>query len=78
MIRHFFDPQTEESFRKLQAQLSGYQVSTTATNKAEDMKIVYAGNDRTRGTYYLYDVKADKLTKIADLAPWIQARKWPR
>ena len=75
VIRHFFDPQTEESFRKLQAQLSGYQVSTTATNKAEDMKIVYAGNDRTRGTYYLYDVKADKLTKIADLAPWIQAEE---
>ena len=75
MIRHFFDPQTEESFRKLQAQLPGYQVSTTATNKAEDMKIVYAGNDRTRGTYYLYDVKADKLTKIADLAPWIQAEE---
>lgn len=39
------------------------------------MKIVYAGNDRTRGTYYLYDVKADKLTKIADLAPWIQAEE---
>ena len=75
VIRHFFDPQTEESFRKLQAQLPGYQVSTTATNKAEDMKIVYAGNDRTRGTYYLYDVKADKLTKIADLAPWIQAEE---
>lgn len=28
VIRHFFDPQTEESFRKLQTQLPGYQVGT--------------------------------------------------
>ena len=75
MIRHFFDPETEDSFNKLQAQLPGYQIGTAATDKAENMKIIYAGNDKTRGTYYLYDVKADKLTKIADLAPWIKAEE---
>ena len=24
------------------------------------------------GTYYLYDVEADTMTKLADLAPWIE------
>lgn len=75
VIRHFFDQETEDHFNKLQAQLPGYQIGTAATNKAEDMKIIYAGNDKTRGTYYLYDEKADKLTKIADLAPWIDSKE---
>ena len=75
IVRNFFDKEDEASFNKLQNQLQGYNISTTASNKDEDIKIIYAGNDKTRGTYYLYDVKADKLTKIADLAPWIKAEE---
>lgn len=71
MTRHFFDKEAEDSFNKLQSQLPGYNIGTAASNKAEDIKIIYAANDKTRGSYYLYDVKVDKLTKIADLAPWI-------
>lgn len=71
VIRHFFDPETEKTFGKLQAQLPGYEIGTAATDRSERMRIVYAGNDRTRGAYYLYDVETDELTKIADLAPWI-------
>ena len=33
--------------------------------------MIYAGSDRTYGTYYTYNVKEDKLTKVADAAPWI-------
>lgn len=74
-VRHFLDKEAEESFNKLQAQLPGYEIGTAASNKAEDMKIIYAGNDKTRGSYYLYDVKNDKLTKITDLAPWIDPQE---
>lgn len=75
IVRHFFDKEAEDSFNKLQKQLPGYNIGTTASNKAEDIKIIYAGNDKTRGAYYVYDVNADKLTKIADLAPWIKAEE---
>lgn len=27
------------------------------------------------GAYYLYDVKADTMTKLADLAPWIEEQQ---
>lgn len=71
MKRHFFDKEAEAQYKKIQAQLPDYEIGTTAMNKAEDMKIIYAANDKTRGSYYLYDVNKDQLTKIADLAPWI-------
>ncbi|MDR0895009.1 MAG: S9 family peptidase [Prevotellaceae bacterium] len=71
-MRHFFDPEYEAAFGKIQAQLQGYSVSVVSTNKAEDVWIVYASDDRTRGSYYVYDSKKDKLDKIADAAPWIK------
>ena len=37
----------------------------------EDRMIVAAYNDRTPGTRYLYDVAADKLTKLGEIAPWL-------
>jgi dipeptidyl aminopeptidase/acylaminoacyl peptidase len=71
-VRHFFDKDYETAFGKMQAQLQGYDVAITSTNKAEDVWIVYAGDDRTRGSYYVYDTKSDKLDKIAEVAPWIK------
>lgn len=70
--RHFFDKPTEEMFKRMENHLPGYEVGISGSNKAEDKYIVYAGGDRTMGTYYLYDVAADTMTKLADLAPWIK------
>lgn len=72
MIRHYFDKEDEEIRKRLEAQLPGYNVSTTSQSKDENIRLIYAGNDRTDGTYYLYNVKEDKLTKVADIAPWIK------
>lgn len=67
--RHFFDKATGEMFGRMEKHLRGYEVGISGWNKAEDKYIVYAGGDRTMGAYYLYDVKADTMTKLADLAP---------
>ena len=75
IIRHYFDPAAEKLRKRLDERLKGYRVSISGMNRAEDKLIVYAGGDRTYGSYYLYDVAADKLTKIADLAPWIEQEK---
>ena len=72
MIRHYFDKEEEEIRKKLEAQLPGYNVGVTSMSKDENIRMIYAGNDRTYGTYYLYNVKENKLTKVADIAPWIK------
>ena len=56
----------------MEQKLEGYDINTTSEDKSENIRIIYAGGDRTYGTYYTYNVKEDKLTKIADLAPWIK------
>ena len=72
MIRHYFDKEEEEIRYSLEAQLPGYNVGVTSMSKDENIRMIYAGNDRTYGTYYLYNVKENKLTKVADIAPWIK------
>lgn len=72
MIRHYFDKEEEEIRKKLEKQLPGYNIGTASQSKDENIRLIYAGNDRTYGTYYLYNVKENKLTKVADIAPWIK------
>lgn len=71
-VRHFFDKQAEAMFRRMEKHLPDYEIGIGGSTKAEDKYIVYAGGDRTMGAYYLYNVKADRMTKLADLAPWIK------
>ncbi len=73
--RTCFDPEATALFAKLEAQLPGQQVFIEATNKAEDKLVVRARNDRTRGTYYLYDKAKAKLDKLTDVAPWLDAKQ---
>jgi dipeptidyl aminopeptidase/acylaminoacyl peptidase len=67
----FFDRTYERAYQALKAKLPGYEVTTQSMTKDEQLWIVAAANDRTPGTRYLYDLKADKLTKLADINPSI-------
>ena len=71
-IRHFFDCDEEAIRARLEERLKGYDIGTTSEDRSENIRMIYAGSDRTYGTYYLYNVKEDQLTKVADLAPWIK------
>ncbi len=74
--KHFFDAQTEALYKKLEAKLSGYEIQRFSShNKAEDVFVVAASNDRTQGTRYLYEANSDKLTKLADITPWLDEKK---
>jgi dipeptidyl aminopeptidase/acylaminoacyl peptidase len=70
--QHFFDNTSQEIFSKLSSQLNGYEVTIAEHNKDEDKFIVRTYSDRSRGAYYLYDVKEAKLTKIAEVSPWLK------
>lgn len=74
-VIHFFDKEAEATYNKLTNQLPGYEVDVASMNTEEDVWIVYAGSDRDRGSYYVYEVATDKLSKIADTAPWLKAEE---
>jgi dipeptidyl aminopeptidase/acylaminoacyl peptidase len=71
MERKFLDPQTEALYRKLEQKLPGYKISVLSHDKAERLFVITTDSDRSLGADYLYEVATDKLTKLADLAPWL-------
>ena len=71
--RKFLDKETETIFNKLKNKLGDTnEYYITSSNKNEDKFLVYVGNDKTRGSYYFYDKKTDKIDHLADLSPWIK------
>lgn len=68
----FIDDWAKQLYAKLEKHLgSNYEIAIGSTNKAEDKFIVRTYSDKTLGAYYFYDVTNDKITKIADLSPWL-------
>jgi len=73
--RHFFDETTKKLFERLENELKGYEISISASDKAEETFIVRTYSDRSLGAYFIYDVVKDKLTKIQEVSPWIDETK---
>jgi len=69
--RHYFDAVTQQRYRRIEAKVPGRQVHLQSGTRDEDKFIVAASNDRTPGTRYIFDVKTDSLTKLADINPKI-------
>jgi len=69
--RKFFDAEMEALQNDLEKQLPGYEVDLQSGNKNEDIFVVAAWSDRTMGARYLYEVASKKLTKLAEIAPWL-------
>lgn len=69
--RMFFDDQMKKIFERLEKDLSNYEIVITSKNKDEDRFIVRTYSDRSLGAYYIYDMKTDRLTKLANVSLWI-------
>lgn len=67
----FFDEHRRQMQERLEADLPGYEIILTGSNKAEDMFMVRTFSDRSLGSYYIYDLEADTLQKITDVSPWL-------
>ena len=78
---HFFDDWRENLQKKLESKLEGVEVALSDLSKDEKRAIVVTYSDRSRGTYYYYDIETDNLKKLADLSPWLNeedmANMWP-
>jgi dipeptidyl aminopeptidase/acylaminoacyl peptidase len=68
---HYFDEERATISRRLKEELGNYECWITSMNKAEDKFMVRTFSDRSLGAYYFYDSKADELTQIAEISPWI-------
>ncbi len=71
--RHYFDEATRALYSKLEQKLPGFDVAIISENLAEDTFVVATYSDRTPGARYLYHAKTDKLAKLGDHNPRIQA-----
>jgi dipeptidyl aminopeptidase/acylaminoacyl peptidase len=69
--RSFLDPASEAIHGRIAAKLPGYEIDISARSRDEVVHVLLASSDRSQGAYYLYDAAADRLTKLADLAPWL-------
>ena len=70
--RDFLDAETRALFGRLESRLPGYEVELQSSNLDENVFIVAAHNDRTRGKRYLYDARNDELTLLAEISPWLR------
>ena len=72
--RVFFDEEREILQQKIEQKLPNLDVVISSSNKDETKSVVVAYSDKSRGTYYYYDTKEDKLIKLADLSPWLNEK----
>jgi dipeptidyl aminopeptidase/acylaminoacyl peptidase len=69
--RKFFDAETAAIYADLQKQLPGYELDLQSYDKNEGVFVVAAWSDRTQGARYIYDAATRALTKLAEIAPWL-------
>ncbi|MBT9486475.1 MAG: S9 family peptidase [Rubrivivax sp.] len=69
--RHYFDDTTRQMYQRLEAQLPGWSLTLQSSTLAEDKYIVAASNDRSAGARYIYDAKANTLSKLGEISPWL-------
>ena len=67
----FFDKWREDIQQKLEKKLPGYEVAITSFSKDETKAVVVTYSDKSRGTYYHYDVDKNKLIKLGEVSPWL-------
>ncbi|HVN67606.1 MAG TPA: S9 family peptidase [Candidatus Sulfotelmatobacter sp.] len=70
--RKFLDQTIAAIFNDVESKLPGYELDLEDVDRNEDTFIVRSYSDRTRGAYYLYELAGKKLTKLADISPWLK------
>jgi dipeptidyl aminopeptidase/acylaminoacyl peptidase len=69
--RHFFDAEIQSIFAELKKLLPGYEIDLQSSNKDENIFVVAAWSDRTQGVRYIYESATKKLTRLAEIARWL-------
>lgn len=67
----FLDKERENIQKRLEKELTGYEVVVTSMSDDEDKFMIRTYSDRSLGAYYFYDKTTDKIEKIVEVSPWI-------
>ncbi|UUZ81132.1 S9 family peptidase [Paenibacillus sp. P26] len=68
---HFMDPEYEQLYKKIESKLSGEGFRIIG-NPFDPWKVlIQTGGDKTRGAYYFYEPKRERVVKLADVSPWL-------
>jgi len=67
--KHFLNDSTRRVFEHLERLLPQTQIQITSTDLAERKCVVKTFTDVSTGTYYLYDLRAKKLTELSKVNP---------
>lgn len=67
----FFDERRAQLQRFLDERLPGRDNRLTSHSRDERFYVVHSGSDRDLGGYHLLDAERLELTKLFDLAPWL-------
>ncbi|MBB4823253.1 dipeptidyl aminopeptidase/acylaminoacyl peptidase [Sporosarcina luteola] len=69
----FFDKDLERVFKQLEDKLQVTESELLLNDYNEDMTkfIVFVSSDKEFGTYYYYDSTTEELTKLTELASWL-------
>lgn len=71
----FLDAEIKKIYDRITPELGNYEIVIADTNKDEDKFIIRTYSDRSMGAYYLYEKNTTKLTKLANVSPWINEDK---
>ncbi len=70
--KKLFSEKYEDIFEALEDKLGDKEISLTSSDDEEELFVVYAGSDRSKGMYYIYDYKTKMLSELANPSPWIK------
>ncbi|MCZ2355272.1 MAG: S9 family peptidase [Bacteroidia bacterium] len=73
--KYFFDKEWGDLQDDLDKKFSGYETIIVSYNNARTKAIVWAGNDRMPGKYYIYDFKTKETVDAANPYPWIYEKQ---
>lgn len=68
---HFFDKEIEKHYSIIKSILKEKEVWLSSMNRNENIWIIKAYSDKSRGTYYSYNTATKQLNEIANTSPWL-------
>jgi dipeptidyl aminopeptidase/acylaminoacyl peptidase len=69
--RKYFDPVMEKMILGLEKKFPGKEISVSGADRDERYFIVRTSSDRTRGSWFLYDIRTGGTEKLSDISPWL-------
>ncbi len=72
---HFFDPARQTLQEELEQRIHEPVIDVVNRCDDESRLILYAYSDKTMGSFYFYEPAAGRLTKLADVSPWLAGER---